>query len=344
MEAIRFWWEAVKLAFRHSSSMAQEFLFVAILVAGVAGYFVPMLLGIESLMSGWQAAAMVLGTIFMVRLLLAPYWLYQQKPGTAAAGDIGVPNMTIREVFFHIDPDILENDTDNRLERVSKDIRDKLSTKHALSWGRLINRQKKSRSALVKIPNDYWATAQFTYDFLSQGSEDQGHSWHPHEGGLSYEYADLRMNRARVETLWPVHEIDAKRRRAAFRDIRQEYAKAINRLLSVGNRLSEALRLHGYNDQRQREFEDWIETCRAFIRGRLPNFETLFDDMSAGGAGPLLDVMVDMQDSVPWHKSSKDEIARIKLIDLVGRRCNNLQRIYEHLLHFKSPDGEGNLM
>lgn len=79
MGAIRFYWQAIKLALRHSLDHTQYVLFVVFLGLGTASYFVPKLAKWETFVSGWQAATFTLGAIILIRLLLAPYWLYLEQ-------------------------------------------------------------------------------------------------------------------------------------------------------------------------------------------------------------------------------------------------------------------------
>ncbi|MFL6689846.1 MAG: hypothetical protein ACJ8IR_06630 [Alphaproteobacteria bacterium] len=79
MELLRFYWDVVKLALRHSLDQTQYILIVILLLVGAGGYFVPKLANWETIVTGSQAALTVLGSIVAARLLLAPYWLYKEK-------------------------------------------------------------------------------------------------------------------------------------------------------------------------------------------------------------------------------------------------------------------------
>ena len=84
MGPFKFYWAAIKLAVKHSFDHAQYVLFGLFLAVGVASYFIPKMAAWETFVSGWQAATFVLGSIVLLRLLLAPYWLYKEKADALA--------------------------------------------------------------------------------------------------------------------------------------------------------------------------------------------------------------------------------------------------------------------
>jgi hypothetical protein len=79
MGLIRFYGLVLREAFRHSLDIAQAVIFVAL----AAGGFIaarnpaskPMIDALD--MGGWKMAAIVSGSIIVIRLLLAPYWLFR---------------------------------------------------------------------------------------------------------------------------------------------------------------------------------------------------------------------------------------------------------------------------
>jgi hypothetical protein len=79
MGVIRFYWLVAREAYRHSLDIAQAVIFVALMLGGVVVAFNPSLKPmIESLdLGGWKIAALVFGSIILIRLLLAPYWLWK---------------------------------------------------------------------------------------------------------------------------------------------------------------------------------------------------------------------------------------------------------------------------
>jgi hypothetical protein len=62
------------MAWKHALTPAQDIIFVLVILAGILGAWVP-----RVDLNAWQAAAIILSTIVGVRLLLAPYWLYNEQ-------------------------------------------------------------------------------------------------------------------------------------------------------------------------------------------------------------------------------------------------------------------------
>jgi len=118
-----------------------------------------------------------------------------------------IPDWNIRELFFYIRPDLVEDHTDHTWEKVGLDIRDKLSTGQLKIWGRL---DSSDRKPLSEISPEYWQSAEFTYWFLSdeEGSRFLVHVtpgiYHQHANLPSYR--DLQVNKAQAMTI-----IDAAR-------------------------------------------------------------------------------------------------------------------------------------
>ena len=73
MEFLEYCWRAIVLAFSHSISISQAIIFVLIIIFGFAGLRLP------PDISGWQIAAGIFGAVILVRLLLAPYWIWQEE-------------------------------------------------------------------------------------------------------------------------------------------------------------------------------------------------------------------------------------------------------------------------
>ena len=78
MRVFHYWWSVLKMAFSHSLTPAQDVVFVLFVAAGILSYFVP---AIKTKMpfdaSGWEVAKLVLGSIVLGRILMAPYWLHK---------------------------------------------------------------------------------------------------------------------------------------------------------------------------------------------------------------------------------------------------------------------------
>jgi hypothetical protein len=116
-----------------------------------------------------------------------------------------VPNWPIRELFFHIDPNLRHDQRAKSRELVGKDIIDKLSTGQISVWGRRIDRNRK-RLSLAPILNENWEDAAFTYWFLDADDEQSlAVECRPKSvGGAPLQYCDLRVNRAEALKMWPL--------------------------------------------------------------------------------------------------------------------------------------------
>jgi hypothetical protein len=82
-EYIRYTSLVLRTAFAHSLDLTQTILFIAFIVFGlgawVARRVAPGVVGMIPDVSVWQAAAAVLGAVVLLRLLAAPYWVYQAQ-------------------------------------------------------------------------------------------------------------------------------------------------------------------------------------------------------------------------------------------------------------------------
>ena len=84
----RYWGLVLWTAFRHSSSLAQNVVFGLLIMVWLIAWFVPPVkaaltkAGID--VASGEVAAIVFGSIIAIRLLLAPYWLYQEQAASIA--------------------------------------------------------------------------------------------------------------------------------------------------------------------------------------------------------------------------------------------------------------------
>jgi hypothetical protein len=78
-----YWRAVLHMAWRHSLDHTQYVLFGLLLLTGAVSWAlpgVPMIvnfLGLSFDVSGWQAASVTFGSIIIIRLFMAPFWLYK---------------------------------------------------------------------------------------------------------------------------------------------------------------------------------------------------------------------------------------------------------------------------
>jgi hypothetical protein len=117
------------------------------------------------------------------------------------------PNWTIRELFYHVDPNVLDH-----WEDVAAKIRDQLSLGQLRSWGRKgvqtpIDRECGIGPApLTEIYSGYWESAGFTYCFFDEGkpSTEEPHTY-VLSGNLPI-YSDVQVNYSQALRIWPKAE------------------------------------------------------------------------------------------------------------------------------------------
>jgi hypothetical protein len=131
-------------------------------------------------------------------------WFRSGNPSKA----IG-PNMPIRDLFFHIRSDVLE---DNHWVAVGNNILDRLASNELRAWGRrdLVNVDKLPRSPkpswhipLSPIRTEFWADAVFTDDFFADDHESYVHAIAKSGEGKREAYRDAQFNRAEASKIWP---------------------------------------------------------------------------------------------------------------------------------------------
>jgi hypothetical protein len=107
MEFFRYVWRIATVAFSHSLSIAQDVIFATVIALGFIVYLAPgPHMGIDfgqwSLaMSAWQIAAIVAAIIFGLRLILAPYWIYQEQQATIVAQRTQLESQTTHQNTQH---------------------------------------------------------------------------------------------------------------------------------------------------------------------------------------------------------------------------------------------------
>jgi hypothetical protein len=115
------------------------------------------------------------------------------------APSIPYPDWTIRELFFHIRPNLLDR---SRWIEVGREVMDHFSTGRLKVWGRPIYRG--GRQGPMKSVDEprYWVHAEFSYWFLKEDGRQSAHTWVKTATGLP-DYADLQVNRKEALRIWP---------------------------------------------------------------------------------------------------------------------------------------------
>jgi hypothetical protein len=115
------------------------------------------------------------------------------------------PDWPIRDLFFHIQPDLLDNPNESAWDRVGNDLRDAFALNLIKVWGRPITdgigNLLGERQTLRLIDPAYWHSAYFTYHFFDETSGDAPHTYLERNSNLP-EYTDLQVNRAEAILAW----------------------------------------------------------------------------------------------------------------------------------------------
>jgi hypothetical protein len=94
----------------------------------------------------------------------------EDRPRASAA--TAYPDWEIRELFFHIRPDLIEGPDERRCEQVARQVMDHFSTGRLSVWGRPIAGSRRGSLKRVDEPG-FWDHAQFTCWFSKEdGAEN----------------------------------------------------------------------------------------------------------------------------------------------------------------------------
>jgi hypothetical protein len=144
-----------------------------------------------------QDAGLCLGVFVLVVALVS---LFFAKSNSLASGAHDGPDWPIRQVYFHIDPSVLDN---NRWEAVGADIQNRLATGSIKAWGQLDDGQLRP---LTPIPQEFWAKADLMDNFFLEGNrtEELIHAQlYDTTSRTRTSYRNLRFNGAEVLRAWP---------------------------------------------------------------------------------------------------------------------------------------------
>jgi len=120
----------------------------------------------------------------------------------------GAHDMTLRELFFHLSPNVVESAELERWNTVGLEVRDKLCTEQVKAWGRRVDEGQfagvlDTRYPLQPIPAEYWMNADFSFWFLAEEYQDKPQAEPNHGVYGSYKLTDIRFNRAEALRVWP---------------------------------------------------------------------------------------------------------------------------------------------
>lgn len=187
-----------------------------------AGGSLVVLLGIMGItvdpVFGW-AAVFVLILLWVAGLLLEGAHAGDRAPAKASLAapfDLGaappLPDMTIRDLFFHVRPDLLDDLGNEDWKVVANDVRDAFALDRLKLWGvpKPTNYLEeawfpKERPPPELIEPSYWRKASFTFWFFQEGAEWQEHTYPDKDDPRSPTYCNLMVNRAQVLSVWPEH-------------------------------------------------------------------------------------------------------------------------------------------
>ena len=124
------------------------------------------------------------------------------EAGSRAPVAIIYPDWTIRELFFHIRPDLIDEPDAKRWASVGRQVMDHFSTGRLKVWGRPIYSPGRRGPMKAVDERGYWAHAEFSYWFLKEDGRESAHTWVKTRTGLP-DYADLQVNRAEALSIWP---------------------------------------------------------------------------------------------------------------------------------------------
>lgn len=113
------------------------------------------------------------------------------------------PDWTIRELFFYLRPDVVDDKDLELWKVVGSQVQDQLSIGRLKIWGREIQKPSRTRAPLREIEKSYWSHALFSFWFLGENQVDKNHTYSPQGAGLT-EYCDLGVNKAQALNIWPV--------------------------------------------------------------------------------------------------------------------------------------------
>jgi hypothetical protein len=134
----------------------------------------------------------------------------RERAAASPAAAEPVADMTIQEVFFHIDADVLDS---NGWIKVGDELISLLAHGAILASGRQAvfgHGSYYGNPNLTPIEHSYWRTARFTFDWFGADRENDIHveTIPPAEGPV---YRDLRFSSAQIRARWPIKSVSQDR-------------------------------------------------------------------------------------------------------------------------------------
>jgi hypothetical protein len=171
----------------------------------------------------------------------------KSTPALSHSTNATLPDMPIRELFLHIEPNILGDGEENPYLDIGRDILDRLAVGQLGGWGRRVG----GNNVLTKIAPDDWAEAEWTFMFFG---EEPAWREEVHARIEGNEYRDVTFKRSEVLAIWPTRraspidfsEWDAKEtlelhQAAALWISKQPVLPMTEKVRDVYNRLCEEL-------------------------------------------------------------------------------------------------------
>jgi len=119
-----------------------------------------------------------------------------------------LPDWSIRELFLHIRPDLVDEPDAELLKGVGKAIADQASIGALKTWGREITRDRR-RLSLAPIPAEHWRDVHFTMWFLS--NDDDGLDDIECKSAAEVRhYASIKFNRRQALKIWRKPELSLR--------------------------------------------------------------------------------------------------------------------------------------
>jgi hypothetical protein len=160
------------------------------LACGLAMLLVALCMGVMHLWRWWRAQRAGI-----------PGLKPAQEPRKEGPATLLVPDWPIRDLCYHLRPDVHPNGPTSVWDELSLELFDKLSVGQLAIWGRELRRDAATTyGPLEPIPKEYWRTAHLTFVFLL---EDREKDRHVDRGPKEPAYGDLQVNRAQAIAIWP---------------------------------------------------------------------------------------------------------------------------------------------